>query len=66
MLEAIVIDLYTKTVLTVIALALCVIAARGTALVDPATAQARTCGDNAFNACHVQGKIQVSGEVFTR
>ena len=53
-------DLYTKTVLTVIAIALCVIAIRGP---GAAIAQGSGCGDFSRNACHVTGAVEIKGEV---
>lgn len=43
-------DLYSKVVLTVIALALCVIAFQNVASVS---AKSEGCGDRSFNPCHV-------------
>jgi hypothetical protein len=56
------IDLYTKTVLTVIAVALCVIAVKGLAVFGPAVAQGTTCGDRTWNACYVRvtGTVEVN------
>ena len=47
------IDLYTKAVLTVIALALCVIAARGSGIFGSAVAQGTDCG-RMSHPCHVR------------
>ena len=46
------IDAYSKIVLTVIALALCVISAQG--FMSRASAQMKACGDTAGNSCFVQ------------
>jgi hypothetical protein len=50
------IDLYTKAVLTVIAVALWAIAVREP---GPAIAQASICGDSKRNACYVRGTVEV-------
>ena len=54
------IDLYTKIVLTVIALALSAIAVRGTA---PAIAQGFSCGDRERTACYVRGTVEVEASL---
>jgi hypothetical protein len=64
--EKLVIDLYTKAVLTVIAVALCAIAIRGPTL-TPAIAQTAgmACGHLSRQPCYVEvvGTAEVSGSV---
>jgi hypothetical protein len=48
------IDLYTKVVLTVIAVALCAIVLKEPLLLGPATAQGNNCGDYRANPCYVE------------
>lgn len=43
-------DLYSRVVLTVIALALCVIVFQN---VESVSAKSETCGNRSFNPCHV-------------
>lgn len=63
-------DLYTKAVLTVIAAALCIIAVKGSAIVDqaiadPAVAQASACGGRPVSPCYVEvvNTVDVKGAV---
>ncbi|WP_072396585.1 hypothetical protein [Hyphomicrobium sp. CS1GBMeth3] len=57
------IDLYTKAVLTVIAVALCLIAVRGSAVFGPAIAQGSSCGESIMNPCYVEGTVEISDTV---
>ena len=43
-------DLYSRVVLTVIALALCVLVFQN---VESVSAKSETCGNRSFNPCHV-------------
>lgn len=57
-------DWYSKTVLTIIAIALSVIAIRGPFLASPATAQSDACG-SVSDPCYVtvDGTVAVEGAV---
>lgn len=57
------VDLYTKSVLTVIAVALSAIAIRGPYASSPALAQRGGCGSSQFDACHVTGTIEVGNRI---
>jgi hypothetical protein len=54
------IDLYTKAVLTVIALALCVIAIRGPFMFGAPIDQGSACGSSLQDPCHVTGSVEIS------
>ena len=58
------VDRYTKSVLTVIAAALCVLALQNA--IGSAGAVGEICGGSSWNACHViveYGNLQVDGSV---
>ena len=53
------VDLYTKSVLTVIAIALSVIAFRGPYAPTPAMAQPPVCGAFKSSPCHITGDVTI-------
>lgn len=57
------VDKYTKGVLTVIAIALSVIAFRGPLASSSAFALGEGCGDGRYNPCYVKGEVEVTGNV---
>lgn len=59
------VDLYTKSVLTVIAVALSVIAFRGPYALTPVVAQGTDCGGTRMTACHVKGVIEIDAGMFS-
>lgn len=58
------VDLYTKSVLTVIAVALSVIAFRGPFAPTPAGAQGADCGGTKFTACYIKGIVEIDAGFF--
>jgi hypothetical protein len=57
------VDLYTKSVLTVIAVALSVIAVRGAYAPTPAAALGSGCGSFRHDPCHIKGTVDISAPV---
>jgi hypothetical protein len=58
------VDLYTKCVLTVIAVALSVIAFRGPYAPTPAVAQGADCGAYRHDPCHITGTVKIDAGPF--
>lgn len=56
-------DNYTKSILTIIAIALSVIAIRGPLGASSASALGEGCGDQKWNPCYVTGSVSIDGTV---